>query len=140
MLAPAAALMLLGCGGNGAPFVAPTTPTGIAVPAAQLRMLLDVTVMVRGGDGCNVGSNPQEFTGEAGTTVTIEATGPAAMTPSIVVFAPDWATQLTGSRTSGPGTQTLTTTPPDSGTHRVEVCAINSVGGATRIRVTAPMP
>jgi len=87
-------------------------------------------------NGCNIGSTPEEFAGEAGAMVTLEVTGPATMNPSIVVYGPDWATQLTGPVTSGPGTQTLTTTPAQNGPHHVGVCAVNSVGGATRLRVT----
>ena len=133
----ALALTTTGCGGGEALRSAlPAAPTPVAPAAVQDRVLLDVMVMVPGGDGCNIGSNPAEFVGEAGAMVTIEVTGPAAMTPSIVVYGPDWATQLIGSTTSGPGMQTLTTTPAQSGPHHVGVCAVNSVGGAARIRVT----
>ena len=132
-IASAAAVgLMIGCGGTSTTPTAPTTTT----PAAQVRVLLDITVDVPGGDGCNVSSTPQEFTGQAGTAVTIEVTGPSGMTPAIIVYAPDYATQLTGTTASGPGTQTLTTTPTENGPHRVGVCATNSVGGSIRIRVT----
>jgi hypothetical protein len=95
--------------------------------------------MVPGVGGCNGTSDPQEFAGQAGTTVTVESTGDAAMAPAIVVYAPDWATQLYGPITSGPGMQTLTVKPTENGPHKVAVCATNSVGGMMRIRVTTPV-
>jgi hypothetical protein len=125
--------LMIGCGGA----TTPTGPTTTTPPTPQVRVLLDVSgVDVPGPQGCNVSSTPQEFTGQAGTTVTIEVTGPSAMTPSITVYAPDFATQLTGTTTSGPGMQTMTTTTTENGPYRVNVCASNSVGGSVRIRVT----
>jgi hypothetical protein len=128
--------LMIGCGGGGDTSATPTGPTTTTPPTPQVRVLLDVSVDVPGVQGCNVSSNPQEFTGQAGTTVTIEVTGSSAMTPSITVYAPDFATQLMGTTTSGPGMQTMTTTPTENGPHRVNVCASNSVGGSVRIRVT----
>src|SRR5690349_11070065 len=118
-------LTIAGCGGASAPFTAPTT----VAAASQVRVLLDVMVAVPAANGCNTGSNAQEFMAEAGTSMTVEATGAAAMAPSVVVYGPDWATQLIGTTTSGPGSQTLSTTAVETGPHRVSVCATNSVGG-----------
>jgi hypothetical protein len=135
-VAGAAVGLLIGCGGSG-----PSTPTGptVTTPPSQVRVLLDVRrVDVPGGQGCNISSNPQEFMGRAGTMVTIEVNGPLAMTPSITVYAPDFATQLRGTLTSGPGIQTMVTTTTENGPYRVNVCATNSVGGPVRIRVTTP--
>jgi hypothetical protein len=131
--AAAAMGLMIGCGG-----ASPTAPTATTTPAPQARVLLDVFVDVPGPEGCNLSSIPQEFTGQAGRTVTIDVTGPPAMAPAIIVYAPDFATQLRGTTSSRPGAQTMTITLAQDGPHHVDVCDVNSVGGSIRLRVTMP--
>ena len=117
-----AALDLTGCGS--------TSPTG---PAPVV--LLDTTVTVAQGVTCNVGYAGAEFTGVAGKTVAISATGAASLTPLFILYAPDFATQLAGSSSTGAGAASLTFALTQSGLHHLSICDVNGVAGALRITV-----
>ena len=86
-----AGLLLTGCGGSSSP----TVPTSV--------VLLDTTLTLVQGVTCNTGYVGTEFTGVAGKSVSISATGAASLTPLFIVYAPDFATQLGGSSSSGAG-------------------------------------
>src|SRR5215471_10170239 len=115
-----AGLHLTGCG--SAP---PTTPTPI--------VLLDTIVTLVDGVNCNVGYAGAEFTGTAGTTVVISATGAANLTPVFILYAPDFATQLASSSSRGAGAASLTYPLTQSGLHHLSICEANGVAGTLRI-------
>ena len=117
-----AGLHLTGCGSTS-----PSGPTPV--------VLLDTTVTLVQGVTCNVGYVGAEFTGVAGKTVAISATGGASLTPLFILYAPDFATQLAGSSSSGAGAASLTFALTQSGLHHLSVCDINGVAGALRVTV-----
>ena len=117
-----AAFHLTGCGSS-----APAEPTPLT--------LLDTTVTLLQGVTCNVGYVGAEFTGVAGKTVAIAATGAANLTPLFILYAPDFATQLSGSSPSGPGAASLTFALTQSGLHHLSVCDMNGVAGTLRVTV-----
>ena len=117
-------LLLPACSGSTSPIV----PTPV--------VLLDTTVSLVQGVTCNTGYVGTEFTGVAGKTVSISATGAANLTPLFIVYAPDFATQLAGSSSSGAGAASLTLALTQSGLHHVSVCDLNGVAGTVRVLVT----
>jgi hypothetical protein len=118
-----AGLLPAGCGGSSSP-TGPTT-----------RILLDTTVTLVQGVTCNTGYVGAEFTGTAGTTVSISATGAAGLAPLFTLYAPDFATQLGGSSPSGPGAASLTLALAQSGLHHLSVCDLNGTAGTLRVVV-----
>ena len=117
-----AGLPLTGCGSTS-----PTQPTSV--------VLLDTTLTLVQGVTCNVGYVGAEFTGVAGKTVAISATGGASLTPLFILYAPDFATQLAGSLSSGAGAASLTFALTQSGLHHLSVCDVKGVAGALRVTV-----
>jgi hypothetical protein len=118
-----AGLYLTGCGSKS-----PTAPTPPVV-------LLDTTVTLMQGVTCNVGYVGAEFTGVAGKSVVISATGAGSLTPLFILYAPDYASQLGVSASSGAGAASLTFALTQSGLHHLSICDVNGVGGALRITV-----
>jgi hypothetical protein len=117
-----AGLHLAGCGSTP-----PTGPTPV--------VLLDTTVTLAAGANCNVGYAGAEFTGVAGTTVAISATGAASLAPLFILYAPDFATQLAGSSSRGAGAASLTFALIQTGVHHLSICDVNGVAGTLRITV-----
>jgi hypothetical protein len=117
-----AVLHLTGCGSTS-----PTGPTPV--------VLLDTTVTLAQGVPCNVGYVGAEFTGVAGKTVAISATGTASLMPLFILYAPDFATQLAGSSSTGAGAASLTFALTQSGLHHLSICDVNGAAGALRITV-----
>jgi hypothetical protein len=117
-----AGLLLTGCGSTS-----PSRPTPV--------VLLDTTVTLVQGVTCNVGYVGAEFTGVAGKTVAISATGGASLTPLFILYAPDFATQLAGSSPGGAGAAALTFALTQSGLHHLSICDVNGVAGALRVTV-----
>ena len=117
-----AGLLLPGCGSTS-----PAAPTPVT--------LLDTTVTLTQGVTCNVGYVGAEFTGASGKTVAISASGAATLTPLIILYAPDFATQLSGSSSSGAGAASLTFTLTQSGLHHLSICDVNGVAGTLRVTV-----
>lgn len=117
-----AGLHLTGCG--SAP---PTAPAPI--------VLLDTMVTVVDGVNCTVGYVGAEFTGTAGTTVAISATGATNLTPVFILYAPDFATQLASSTSRGAGTASLIHTLTQTGVHHLSICDANGTAGTLRITV-----
>ena len=118
-----AGLLLTGCSGS----TSPTVPTPV--------VLLDTTLTLVQGVTCNTGYVGAEFTGVAGKSVSISATGAANLTPLFIVYAPDFATQLAGSSSSGAGAASLTLALTQSGLHHLSVCDLNGVAGTVRVLV-----
>jgi hypothetical protein len=98
-------------------------------------VLLDTTVTLAQGVTCNIGYVGTEFTGMAGQTVAISATGAASLTPLFILYAPDFATQLAGSSPSGAGSASLTFALTQSGLHHLSVCDLNGAAGMLRVTV-----
>jgi hypothetical protein len=129
-VAPACACLLMAIAGldlTGCGSASPTGPTPV--------VLLDTTVTLVQGVTCNLGYVGAEFTGAAGKTVAISATGSASLTPLFILYAPDFATQLAGSSSRGAGSASLTFTLTQSGLHHLSVCDVNGVAGALRVTV-----
>jgi len=120
----AAGLPLAGCGSSS-----PTAP-----PPAPV-VLLDTTVPLTDGVNCTVGYVGAEFTGTAGTTVAISATGAANLTPLFILYAPDFATQLATSSARGAGAASLTYALTQAGLHHLSICDVNGVAGTLRVTV-----
>jgi hypothetical protein len=99
-------------------------------------VLLDTTMTLAQGVTCNIGYVGTEFTGVAGRTVVISATGAASLTPLLILYAPDFATQLAGSSSSGAGSASLTFALTQSGLHHLSVCDLNGAAGTLRVTVT----
>ncbi len=119
----AAALNLAGCSSSSSP----------AAPAPVT--LLDTTVTLAQGVTCNVGYVGAEFAGVAGKTVAISATGGANLTPLFILYSPDFATQLSGSSSIGPGAASLTFVLTQTGLHHLSVCDVNGTAGVLRLTV-----
>jgi len=117
-----AGLYVTTCGGSS-----PNGPTPV--------VLLDTTVTLAQGVNCNTGYVGTEFTGVAGQTVAIAATGAASLTPLFTLYAPDFATQLGGSSPSGAGAASLTVALSQSGLHHLSVCDVNGAAGTLRVTV-----
>lgn len=117
-----AGLHLTGCGSTP-----PAGPTPVVLLDTNLTMVQGIT--------CNIGYAGAEFTGVIGKTVTISATGPASLTPLFILYAPDFATQLAGSSSSGAGAASLTFALTQSGLHHLSVCDVNGVAGLLRVIV-----
>lgn len=117
-----AGIQLSGCGSSS-----PAGPTPVT--------LLDTTVTLVQGVTCNIGYVGAEFNGVAGTTVAIAATGAANLTPLFILYAPDFATQLSGSSSSGAGAASLTLALTQSGLHHLSICDVNGVAGTLRVTV-----
>ena len=112
------------------------TACGSASPAGPTPVvLLDTTVTLTSGENCTGGYAGAEFTGTAGTTVTISATGGATLAPLVVLYAPGFTTQLGVSSSSRAGTASLTSAITQSGVHHLSVCNVNGVAGTLRITV-----
>jgi hypothetical protein len=118
----AAALYLAGCGS--------TTPNG-----PTPFVLLDTTVTLAQGVPCNVGYVGAEFTGMSGRSVAISATGAPSLTPLFILYAPDFATQLAGSSSSGAGAASVTVALTQSGLHHLSICDLKGVAGTLRVVV-----
>ncbi len=118
-----AGLALTGCGSTS-----PIAPAPL--------VLLDTTVTLIAGAACNVGYVAAEFTGVAGQSVAVSVTGPVSLTPLVTLYAPDFATQLAGSTSSGAGAAALTAALTQSGTHHLSICDLHGVAGALRVTVT----
>jgi len=117
-----AGLHLTGCGSTP-----PSAPTPV--------MLLDTLVTVANGVNCTVGYVGAEFSGTPGTTVTISATGATNLTPLFILYAPDFATELAVSSSSGAGSASLTTALTRTGLHHLSICDVNGTAGTLRITV-----
>ena len=120
----AAQFCLPGCGG----YDSPTTPSE--------TVLLNTTLNFTAGVTCVTGGVTAEFAGTASKSVTITATSAATLTPRFTLYAPDFATQLGGSASSGAGSAALTFTLLATGTHHVSACELNGVGGPVTLKVT----
>ena len=116
------ALSLAACGAES-----PTSPTE--------TVLLNTSLNVVAGVTCATGGVSTSFTGTSGKSTTITASGAANLTPRFTLYAPDFATQLGGSTSSGAGSATLTHTLTQSGTHHVTVCDVAGVAGTLTVRV-----
>jgi hypothetical protein len=118
-----AGLYLTTCGGSS-----PNGPTPV--------VLLDTTVTLAQGVNCNTGYAGAEFTGTAGRTVKISATGAASLTPFFVLYAPDFAVQLAASSPSGAGAASVIVALAQSGVHHLSICDVNGVAGTLKVSVT----
>jgi hypothetical protein len=105
-------------------------------PAAPTEItLLNTTLTMTQGVTCENGGVSADFMGTAGTTVVISGSGTAAQTPRFTLYAPDFATQLGGSSSSGAGAASLTIGLAQTGVHHVTFCDVNGVGGTLRAMV-----
>jgi hypothetical protein len=118
------ALSLTGCGSSS---TAPAASTSV--------VLLDTSVSLLAGVTCNTGNVAVDFTGTAGKSVAIAATGAATLNPHFTLYAPDFATQLAGS-TSSAGAASLTYAITLNGVHHLSLCDANGVAGALHVTVT----
>ena len=119
------AASLMGCEGDDS---SPTTPQG--------TVLLDTSLNLVAGVTCNTGGVSADFNGTSGRTVSITTTGPSSLTPRFTLYAPDFATQLGGSSSTGAGAASLTFALTQTGVHHVTACDVNGVAGALRLVVT----
>jgi hypothetical protein len=124
----ACAVSLSACGSSSN---SPTTPTVIT--------LLDTTVALVAGQNCNIGGKSVDFQGTANTHVTVALTGSGStggvgMNLGVTLYAPDFATQLTGG--TGLNTVTVDKALTQTGTHHVSFCEVNGVAGNVRVVVT----
>ena len=118
-------LCLTGCGGSTD---SPTSPSE--------TVLLSTTVSFVAGVTCATGGVSTDFTGTSGRSVTIAANGAASLTPRFTLYAPDFATQLGGSSSTGAGAASLNFTLTQSGVHHVTFCDLNGVAGSLAVRIT----
>jgi hypothetical protein len=119
------AVMLLGACGDDDESTGPT-----------LDVLLSTNVLLSAGVTCATGGVNKDFSGTAGKTVVITASGPSTLTPQITLYAPDFETQLAGSASTGAGKAALTQALTETGTHHLSVCDANGVGGSLNLVVT----
>lgn len=120
-------MLIAGSGLTGCGSKPPTAPTPV--------VLLDTMVNLADGVNCTVGYVGAEFSGTAGRTVAISATGGPALTPLFILYAPDFATQLAVSSSNGAGAASLTFALTQSGLHHLSICDVNGVAGTLRISV-----
>ena len=99
-------------------------------------VLLSANLIMEGGVTCAIGGVSRDFTGTAGKTVVITASGASTMTPQITLYAPDFETQLAGSASTGAGRAALTKALTETGTHHVSVCEANGLAGNINLVVT----
>jgi hypothetical protein len=99
-------------------------------------VLLNTNLIMEAGVTCATGGVSRDFTGTAGKTVVIVASGGATMTPQITLYAPDFSTQLAGSASTGAGRAALTKALTETGTHHISVCDANGVAGSVNVSVT----
>lgn len=100
------------------------------------NVLLSTNIILEGGVTCATGGVSKDFTGTAGKTVVITASGASALTPQITLYAPDFETQLAGSASTGAGRAALTKALTETGTHHLSVCDANGVAGNLTVVVT----
>lgn len=115
---------LAGCGGTESP----TSPSDTVLLSTSVNFVAGVT--------CATGGVSVDFAGTAGKAIAVTATGAAALTPRFTLYAPDFATQLAGSTSSGAGSAALNFTLTQTGTHHVSLCDLNGVAGAVAVKVT----
>jgi hypothetical protein len=106
-----------------------------STPGPTPLPLLDTTVTLTQGVTCNIGYVGLDFPGVAGKTVAISGTGAANLTPLLVLYAPDFATQLSESSSKGAGSASFTFALTQSGLHHLAVCDVNGAAGALRVVV-----
>jgi len=121
------ALMIAGLAVAGCGSTPPMAPTPV--------MLLDTLVTVADGVNCTVGYVGAEFSAAPGANVTISATGATNLMPVFILYAPDFATQLAVSSSSGAGAASLTTSLTRAGLHHLSICDVNGTAGTLRITV-----
>jgi hypothetical protein len=102
----------------------------------QATVLLDTSVTFVAGVTCNTGGVSVDFNGTSGRTVSIAATGATSLTPRFTLYAPDFATQLAGSSSTGGGAASLTFALTQTGVHHVTLCDLNGIAGPVRVVVT----
>jgi hypothetical protein len=90
------------------------------------------------GVTCATGGVSRDFSGTAGKTVVITASGTSSMAPQITLYAPDFETQLAGSASTGAGRAALTKALTETGTHHLSLCDANGVAGLVNVVVTQP--
>src|SRR5262245_24572906 len=116
-------LAFVGCGGL------PTEPT------PPVQVLLSSTLAIPAGTSCSTGGASANFAPTGGKAVTINAQGSGGVNPAIVLYAPDFATQLaTVSGTAGRATMNYTF--PQSGSYHITVCDQNGIGGSVTVNIT----
>lgn len=102
----------------------------------DLDVLLSTNVILTSGVTCATGGVSKDFAGTATKTIVITASGGAALTPEITLYAPDFETQLGGSASTGAGRAALTHTLTETGTHHISVCDANGTAGSLSLVVT----
>lgn len=117
---------LTGCGGGSSPS---------APSSAVVTTLVDTSVTLPVGATCQTSGQSLDFSSESGKTIAITVTGSAGTNLVIILYAPDFATQLATGGLNGT-TGTLSFTLFETGTHHLTVCDANGVGGAVRVNVT----
>jgi len=75
------------------------------------------------------------FSGQAGVSVNIRATGPSNEDPNLFVTDPTGA-QVATAQTTTLGVETLGLTPSVTGAFTLSVCDANNVGGPVRVIIT----
>lgn len=113
-----AALSLIGCGGTS--------------PTPQPTTLLNMTITLPPGQNCTTGGVTTDFTPTSGKTVTVTATGSGSVNPSLILYAPDFATSVSGAQGVS-GQASFTFTINQTGTHHLGVCDLNGVGGSVAV-------
>ncbi|HEX4346633.1 MAG TPA: hypothetical protein VHZ73_03635 [Vicinamibacterales bacterium] len=120
----AAALTVAACGKSD---TSPTASTSVT--------LLDTSVTLLSGVTCNTGNMAVDFSGTAGKTVVITATGSSSLVPHFTLYAPDFAVQLGGSTSGAAGAASLTFTLTQTGVHHVSLCDSNGTAGTLHVTV-----
>jgi len=98
-------------------------------------LLLDTTLSLETGQTCQTTGASRDFNGTAGQTVVINVTGPAGSQPAIILYAPDFATQL-GGAAGAKGTNSARLKLTQTGVYHSSTCDDAGVGGTFRMVVT----
>jgi hypothetical protein len=122
---------------------------GTTAPSPGSTILLDTTVtLIAVQNNCYATSVARDFSGTASRSITITGTS-AGLTVGLILYAPDYTTQLRGSAgtttanspgaaslsASGVNAATLNLTLMETGTYHLDVCELNGLGGNVHVVV-----
>jgi hypothetical protein len=104
----------------------------------NLNVVLNSTVIFSGATtSCATGGVSRDFTSQSGKTVAVTVSGPSALTPQFVLYAPDFETQIAASASTGAGRAALNHTLTETGVHHLTFCDANGASGSINVVVTA---
>lgn len=101
-----------------------------------INKVLDATVILEGGVTCDNGGANKDFTGTAGKTVAITASGSSTMRPAMTLYAPDFETNVGSSTPTSAGKAALNQALTQSGTYHLVICDVNGTAGSVRVVAT----